>query len=59
MILFIAYRGQRLAVTVQPSRQPAGRPASAPAEQPSDETSVLVFSHSLGKALSQMFGARA
>lgn len=55
MILLISYGDQRLAVTVQPSRQPFAQPSSPPA----DETSVLLFGHSLGKALSQMFGAHA
>ena len=59
MILLLAYRGQRLAVTVQPSRQPARQPSSPPSDQTPDQTSVLLFGHALGKALSQTFGARA
>jgi hypothetical protein len=59
MILLISYGGQRLAVTVQPPRQSAGQAASAPTGEPPDEMSVLLFSHSLSKALSQMFGAQA
>ncbi len=55
MIFLISYGDQRLAITVQPARQPAVQPSSPH----SDETSVLLFGHSLGKALSQMFGARA
>jgi hypothetical protein len=63
MILRITYRGQRLAVTVQPAHQPLGQPSartsSAPSDQPAGEISVLLFGHTLGKALSQTFGARA
>jgi hypothetical protein len=55
MILFISFGDQRLAITVQPSRQPSVQPSSPP----SDQTSVLLFGHSLGKALSQTFGAHA
>jgi hypothetical protein len=51
MILFISYGHQRLAVTVQPSRQPSS--------QPSDQTSALLFGHNLGKALTQIFGGCA
>ena len=63
MILRITYRGQRLAVTVQPAHQaasqPSVRPSSPPSDQPSGEISVLLFGHTLGKALSQTLGARA
>ena len=55
MILLISYGGQRLAVTVQPSRQPSGQPSS----QPADQTSALLFGHNLGKALTQIFGGCA
>jgi len=51
MILYISYGGQRLAVTVQPSRQPSSQPA--------DQTSALLFGHNLGKALTQIFGGCA
>ena len=75
MIFLISYGDQRLAVTVQPSRKPSGEPSSPPFdavladavsvdavsadEVSADEVSVLLFGHSLGKALSQTFGARA
>lgn len=65
MIFLISYGDQRLAVTVQPSRKPSGEPSSPPSDAvladavSADEVSVLLFGHSLGKALSQTFGARA
>jgi hypothetical protein len=52
MILCISFGGQRLAVTVQPSRKPSVQPAA-------DQTSALLFGHTLGKALSQTFGGCA
>jgi hypothetical protein len=55
MIFLMFFGDHRLAITVQPTRQPVAQPSSPPA----DETSVLLFGHSLGKALSQMFGAHA
>lgn len=59
MILLITFGEQRLAITVQPSVRLSGQPASPPSDQPSGDVSALVLGHSLGKALSQMFGARA
>ncbi len=59
MILLISYGDQRLAVTVQPSRQACSQPSSPPSDQTPDQLSALLFGHSLGKALSQTFGARA